>query len=289
MSAFSKNITTDLLISRKTGMIIFEDNEIIDYIKIYNQSHKVGTWDYFVDSGEVFWSKETFEIHGLTPQPGPVAVSRAVRYYHPEDARALAELLASAVRLKSGFSFKLRLIRSDGVVRVTESNGAPVVDSAGKVKRLVGTFRDVTSQTEYENMRRSHGELLMKTVLSLPVAAALLDGESRYLAYSERWIVDFNLPQDVDYRGQSHLDVLPDLAKQQAKEIALALKGNAIGKDNQRYELASGVSYIVDWRMQPWRDKTGQVGGVLVLMHVKYTGSPRTKLTSEMVAGESPL
>jgi hypothetical protein len=289
MLAFEGNVETALTCTANRNMLSFEEGSRVDYLKVFNQAHKVGTWEYVIDRQHVFWSPEVYDIHGLEAGIGPIDLARTVKFYHPDDARRVAEIMTKAIQLKSGFKCKLRLLRADGVFRMTESIGAPVLNKAGQVTKLIGTFRDVTSQTEFENTRVGQQDLLIRMIRCLPVAAALIDTKSRYIAWSGRWLSDFNLPEEASYLGRSHFETLPDIAEFNRKHLEVAFRGTPVGKDNDKIERSNGVSHIADWRIQPWRDKTGAVGGAMILVHVKYTGAPRMKLDSSVQAGQSPL
>ena len=289
MGAFDRNTETTLLSSTPAQSVSFQDGKAVDYLHVFNQFHKMGTWEYLVDRNQVFWSPEVYEIHGLKPDVGPVAVDRAIKFYHADDAKRIADVLSNAIRMKTGFRCKLRLMRADGVLRITESTAAPVIGADGKATKMIGTFRDITSQTEFENTRMAHQDLLRRMIGSLPVASALLDRNMRYLVWSNAWVSDMALPADIDLKGQSHLDVLPDIANPMRAHFEQALKGNPLGKDNERIVRDSGITHIVDWRMQPWTDKTGVTGGVLILINFKYTGAPRVAGHKDDAALQQPL
>jgi PAS domain-containing protein len=277
MNAYNKNTKTTLSRSLNPKILQFAEGKPVDHLSIMNQFHKIGTWEYNISSRQVFWSPETYEIHGLVAATGPIDVGRAVRFYDSEDSKRIGALMETAIRMKSGFQCILRLMRADGVTRVTESNGAPVLDAEGNVTRLVGTFRDVTSQTGYENLRVAQQDLIQRVVRSLPIGAAIFDRKLRYIAWSDPWLTYLGLPFDTDLKGRSHYDVVPDLAPSRKHLHELALKGQVLGEDNARIERANGSVHIVDWRMQPWHDSKGEVGGIVALTNLRYMAAPQLK------------
>jgi PAS domain S-box-containing protein len=275
MAAYSRNTKTTLSRSLAQKTLNFNEGQFVDHLSIINQFHKIGTWEYNIKNRQTFWSPETYEIHGLAPSAGPLDVGRAIRFYDPEDAKRLATLMETAVRMKSGFQAVLRLTRADGSMRVVESNSAPVIDAEGNVARLVGTFRDVTSQTGYENLRLAQVDLLQRMVRSLPIGAAIFDRKLRYIAWSDPWLTYLGLPNDMDLKGRSHYEVAPDLADSRKHLHELALKGQVLGEDNARIVRANGSVHIVDWRMQPWHDSKGDVGGIVAVTNLRYLGAPK--------------
>lgn len=289
MNAYSKNTKTTLSRSVSPKVLQFTEGKPVDHISIINQFHKIGTWEYIIDKRQVFWSPEIYEIHGLQYSTGPMDAARAVRFYDPEDAKRMAALMETAIRMKSGFQCVLRLVRADGVMRVTESNCAPVLDAAGNVVRLVGTFRDVTTQTGYENLRLAQQDLIQRIVRTLPIGAAIFDRRLRYIAWSDPWLTYLGLPHDTDLRGRSHYDIVPDLASSRKHLHELALKGQVLGEDNARIERANGAVHIVDWRMQPWHDSKGEVGGIVALTNLRYMAAPQLKDGATIDAQDNAL
>ena len=289
MKSFEKNINVTLTKTTESQNIIFENGDAIDHIRIFNQFHKIGTWEFDVVKNHVFWSPETYEIHGLEADLGHIEIARAIKYYDPEDAKKLADLLKAAIKMKSGFQCKLRIRRRDGSLRLTEAIAAPVVNGAGVVIRLVGTFRDITSLVQYENTRIAQQNIIQSMVTNLPLAAALFDKDLNYVAWSPRLLIDANLPPQTDLRGKSHYDIFPDLAEKMRHLFDLALRGSLLSQDGDRMELPSGKVLILDWRLHPWIGPAGNVTGLLMLNHVKYVGDTHHNSSSEKDLDHNPM
>jgi PAS domain S-box-containing protein len=270
---FEKNTAVVLAKTLDTPPVSFEVGAPVDHLQIFNQFHQVGTWELDVVKNHVFWSAETYEIHGMEPDTGPVDPAMALRHYHPEDAKKITDALKASIKLKSGFQCKLRIKRRDGAVRMTESVAAPVLDGRGAVVRLVGTFRDITSMVRHENTRLGQQHILQSLITTMPISAALFDMEMRYVAWSPRVLVEANLPDGTDLKTKSHFDVFPEIAEKMRHLFDLALRGSLLTQDNDRMELPSGKVLIQDWRMIPWSGPGGNVTGLMLLSTTKYTGT----------------
>ncbi|MEO0635615.1 MAG: PAS domain-containing protein [Pseudomonadota bacterium] len=103
----------------------------------------VGYWRVDIASGMVRWSPRTYEIHGLPYTDGPVAMTEAIKKYHPEDMPLLMSLIEQAIENKCGFSFELRLIDADGNVKNVASTAAFSTDADGN-ESLYGIFHELS-------------------------------------------------------------------------------------------------------------------------------------------------
>jgi len=82
-----------------------------------------GAWRLDIESGLVYWTRDSFEIHGMKPTPGPVNLSEAMKSYHPEDRVRLAGAISDVIRKRSGYRAILRLAVGDGAYKYIKTNG----------------------------------------------------------------------------------------------------------------------------------------------------------------------
>lgn len=111
---------------------------------------RLGSWEWDVQTDQLFWSEEMHRIYGSDATEESVSYARFLARLHPEDRPYVEETIAQAYQRERPFEFHHRIIRSDGVVRTLFGRGQPVLDSAGKLVRMVGTGQDVTEQKETE-------------------------------------------------------------------------------------------------------------------------------------------
>jgi len=93
---------------------IFEaDNEIgvsaADFAAAYSIFNPLGLWRLELETGLVFWSKATFELHEMSHTTGPVNFQQAVQRYHEDDQDLLLRCVEEASAQKTGFQYTLRL------------------------------------------------------------------------------------------------------------------------------------------------------------------------------------
>lgn len=105
-----------------------------------------GAWDWDLRTGVVTWSRELFELVGVPPQePGAGLFDVWMQAIHPDDRERVERTAREAMQSTAPFSTDLRIVRGDtSEVRWLRSHGAPILDAAGSVTRLVGVNLDVT-------------------------------------------------------------------------------------------------------------------------------------------------
>ncbi|NVE95987.1 PAS domain-containing hybrid sensor histidine kinase/response regulator [Altererythrobacter lutimaris] len=115
------------------------------WLKLTEANAHVGHWRLNLLTNEVYWSDETFRIHGLsgtTPPP----LDDAIRFYHPDDRALVENAVESARTTGEPFSFRARLMRQDGDIRHVESVAMLEYDEAGQPAMLFGVLADRTAE-----------------------------------------------------------------------------------------------------------------------------------------------
>ncbi|MEG3436144.1 PAS domain-containing protein [Pannus brasiliensis CCIBt3594] len=134
----------------------------------------IGSWEFDLATGTVFWSEQLYRIHGLDPlgiPPSPEAmVSRII---HPDD-RDIYEDFAERLDRGETVERDLRVVRADGSLRYITATGEAILDSNGKPIRFVGTVLDITQRKQVElELSRSRDELQEKENRFQALATAL--------------------------------------------------------------------------------------------------------------------
>ncbi|MGJ0506857.1 MAG: PAS domain-containing sensor histidine kinase [Methylocystis sp.] len=106
------------------------------------------------------------------------------------------------------------------------------------------------------------GKELRLFIEQAPVAMAMFDRDMRYVAASRRWLDERKL--DSSIVGRSAYEVHPDALAQFGDAHRRALAGESITRREERLLAPHGPVQWVDTEMRPWRDETGQIGGVVV-------------------------
>jgi signal transduction histidine kinase len=106
----------------------------------------MGTWEYDPVTRRSTWSKQLWRLHNLQPLNRALTEHEIWRIINFKNRRQLRRDFRLTLRKGVPFRYTEAQTQPDGSVRILMGIGAPVLDSAGKVIRVVGVTRDITSQ-----------------------------------------------------------------------------------------------------------------------------------------------
>ncbi len=128
-------------------------------------------------------------------------------------------------------------------------------------RRMQATERRRTEEADKEPDLRRTSELA-SFVAGAPGAVAMFDRNMVCLAASNQWLMDFQLVESPV--GQSHYRVFPEIP-----ESWKAVHNRCLGGATERIEAvafarADGRIQWVHWEGRPWRDDSGNIGGIVI-------------------------
>ncbi len=102
-------------------------------------------------------------------------------------------------------------------------------------------------------------------VEQMPVAMAMVDDQMHYLVASQAWQEMFQL--EAEWVGYFHNDLFPHLPQTWSEKASSCLAGNLEQWEQSCYvSLRNGSVQWMQWKVQSWRDQTGKVGGLILMI-----------------------
>jgi signal transduction histidine kinase/response regulator RpfG family c-di-GMP phosphodiesterase len=121
-----------------------------DLLKATQALSKLGGWEYDLDTKRIFWTEEMYHLHDLEPDmPDEELVAISMEGY-PDDSR---EKLQTAMQeiVKNGTPYKIETwYNTQKGRKIFIRASAEALWEEGKIRRVVGTFQDVTERKEAE-------------------------------------------------------------------------------------------------------------------------------------------
>lgn len=211
------------LLARMAGEILdraeanLQQAEQLALLRLTEEMAGVGQWRMDAETFKSTWSDRVYAIYGVTREDFDPGLDDAIAFFHPEDRPMVQQAVMHGVETGEGFRIRARLIRADGEERLVETQARTEQASDGRVKAMVGVFRDVT-ETEAAANRIAESErryrLLADRATDIIIAYGV-DGLVTYVSPSIETVSGY-APEDVVGRPVTNLihpDDVPRLAE----------------------------------------------------------------------------
>lgn len=173
---------TDKIISLKNPKHLEEEmNQLKENYSYVEKFTKIGTWTYYPDSGEIFWSEEIYHILGIDSKSLTNGLKSFNEYIHPDDLKKVAEFVESAIKGK-GYNIEFRIIDSSGNLKFLKSRTEVILDDSGRVKKIIGIVQDITESREVSQIGVSYITSNDK-LIGLPSRVDLLEKLNQHCRY----------------------------------------------------------------------------------------------------------
>jgi PAS domain S-box-containing protein len=115
----------------------------------------VGMWDWDLDTGRMSWTRQTHLITGVPPEQFTGDAHQLFAMLLPEGVDHAAAFLREVAQPDAVKQAELELRRPDGTRCWLQHRATGMADSDGRMRRIVGTLRDVTLRRELEAEREA--------------------------------------------------------------------------------------------------------------------------------------
>ncbi len=222
---------------------------------------RLGSWDWDIVSGHVWWSEEMYSIFGQDPKTFVPALDNSLQCMHPQDRGLVAAALKRAFEQEQPYNMEYRIVRPDGTEREVHAQGQVFFRETGKPSRMVGTVQDITERKRAEEERTYLasivessndaivGKSLDGTILSWNPGAEKLYGYSRAEAVGAS--IGMLMPPE---SGEELQTILARIARLEQIESYETVR---LRKDGQRIDVAITVS--------PIKGKGGRIVGAAAI------------------------
>lgn len=124
---------------------------------------QAGAWEWNTRDNTAWWSREMYDLWGVSVSDKPVDFAEALRHVHQGDRDALQRSVEQALERGDAFSAEFRLLHPQRGERWTCSYGRPYLDDASGLQRVLGITFDVTERKRAEDDRRRLERQMLET------------------------------------------------------------------------------------------------------------------------------
>lgn len=108
-----------------------------------------GIWSFDIQTGEIDWSNEVYEIFDVD-KDSEVDYELYSSRIHPDDLDKVNETVQNSIESQSLYSIEHRAVGNGGRIKHISATGRVITNSAGEVSKLIGSVQDVTKRVEHE-------------------------------------------------------------------------------------------------------------------------------------------
>ena len=148
------------------------------------------------------------------------------------------------------------IIPADGHVEFEEVIGLAIFC-------IIGIFTNgYVARFRIKKEKAASLEMLEHFVEYCPAALAMFDRKMRYIQASERWRSDYGPHGDL--KGKSHYELFPNIPETWKEAHRRGLAGEVVRNESDSFTMPDGSIHWIEWEVRPWRDRNGEVGGIVI-------------------------
>ncbi len=205
----------------------------------------VGTWDWNIKTGGLFWSERIAPLFGYSEGELETTYENFLNAVHPDDQQDVIDAVNACVENGKEYNIHHRCVWPDGTVRWVLERGDVVRDSKGNPLRMLGVVQDITelkntqdnlqlAKDEAERANRAKSDFLSRMSHELRTPLNAIMGFAQLFEYDQLATQQHKDTAAEIYRAGRHLrtlidDVL-DLAKIEAEHMDVLLEPIALSE-----------------------------------------------------------
>lgn len=148
---------------------------------------KIGSWDWDIKTGDVWWSDELYRIFELDPQEFKPSVEANAQYVHPDDNQPYHEEVQKCIETRKDLNYDLRIIAGDGSLKYCNSRGKVEYDETNNPVRFYGTFLDRTDRQLVLNKLKESENRFSKVFKVNPVSIVITGDDGIIVDINKRY------------------------------------------------------------------------------------------------------
>lgn len=267
-------------------------NQLSETVKYGQQLARIGYWLYEIETGQVFWSEQVFNILGCGFNSLNETLESFLPYVHADDLEAVEEA-TQLVKAAKEYDVEYRIVAADNQLRYVRERTKVITDEDNTPIKVAGIIQDITEQKLRENSLREIGDNLSKAQKVAGVGSWKYD-----IAKDELYCTDevFNIYDTERTELKTFDDILKRVHPDDQGKVTGSMDQLRSGKSvsvEYRITLDDGAVKYVESNAEPIINGEGQITGVFgttqditekKLLHDDLERSYRSLLEVERIA-----
>lgn len=121
---------------------------------------KFGTWDWNIQTNELFWSELIWPIFGYDKEITGTTYENFIEAVHPDDRKKVIDAVNDCIENNADYKIEHRVVWPDGSVHWVEETGDVTRSEDGTPLHMLGVIQDITTKVEMSQNLISQRKLL---------------------------------------------------------------------------------------------------------------------------------
>jgi len=252
---------------------------------------EAGMWDWYIQTGELFFNDRYGEIHGYASGESPQDIADWKSRVHPDDWDYVRDRLDAHVEGRSDYyeaEYRVRNKESNWIW-IQDSGKVVSWDPQGKPERALGIIQAINARKQMEfslkESERRYREVFDNTSDGIFLLDITPDGEFLYVDYNEAQRIILGFPL-FEYRGMKPQELfVPSVAQKLIANYNRCLDAGTMITYNQVLNLTGDDRYIHN-SLIPISDANGKIYRII---GISQDITERTKSEAAALAEEKRL
>ncbi|MCK8490210.1 PAS domain S-box protein [Spirosoma sp. RP8] len=172
------------------------------------EATELATWEWNLDTDQVYWNEQHFRLFGMEPRQGPLRSEEFMRHVHPQEQDRIKHLLEQAIAERSIYEAEFCAVLDDGAQRWMSGYGRITEEQDGRPVKMSGVMFDVDDRRRTQDALRQSKERLQKALSIQTVGVIFFDRQTRIGATNEAFLAMSGVSQhDIDQRSVSLIEL----------------------------------------------------------------------------------
>ncbi|MFP4343570.1 MAG: PAS domain S-box protein [Anaerolineales bacterium] len=201
---------------------------------------RVGSWDWDITTGELFWTGQIEPLFGLGPGEFEGSYEDFLGYVHPDDRKPLTDAVQACIDEGGDYSIEHRILWPDGSVHWLAEAGDVFRDEQGRAVRMLGVVQEITARKQAELEREEYAARLLHTNAELEQFARVISHDLREPLRMVRGFMDLLVERygdELDETACEYIGYAVDGAARMHRMIKALLEYTRIDARSQSFAL----------------------------------------------------
>ena len=163
----------------------------------------IGTWDWNIQTGELFWSERIGPLFGYQAAIPETTYANFIAAVHPEDRRLLINAINRCVEQGDDYDIEHRVVWPDGTVHWMMERGDVIRDEHGMPLHMLGVVQDITQRKQMESELLKYKAAMDGSLEGIAIIDA--SGKYRYVNPALASIYGYAAPEELaDHYWSEH-------------------------------------------------------------------------------------